>query len=190
MPFKALYNRRQTEATWLPLQWYVDDALNLSWVDDVQIKRTSALPKTHLRGMIIRHNTGNMPHALTFTYSIYIAAGLTPEFERFVIIKELMHLYFGPDAGTYATDNQVALENHMQEMFAASADISSPQVVAEKKALWMAISVLTPETDRQNFRDNGIPIGTVTGTLHVPPHTATALLSMQFDHEISNLLAT
>lgn len=140
--------------------------------------------------MIIRHNAGNMPHALTFNYSIYIAAGLTPEFERFVVIKELMHLYFGPDAGGCATDNQIALENHMQEMFAASADIRSPQVIAEKEALWMAISVLTPETDRQNFRDNSVPITDVTATLHVPQHTAKAMLSLQFEHEISNLLAT
>ena len=194
MPFKTLYTRRQKEAEWLPLQWYVDDAKELSWVDDcMQIKRTKALPRSHLRGMVIQHNPGLMPHALTCEYTVFVAHGLTREYERLVVIKELMHLYFGPNAGSiYATDSQIALENHMQEMFAASADIRSHQVEAEKRALWMAISVLTPEVDRMEFQakveTSKLSVEAVAAKLRVPVHTTKALLSRHYDQEISNLL--
>lgn len=199
MPFKTLYNRRQAEAVWLPLEWYLKDANELSWAyDSIQIKRTTALPKSHLRGMIIQHSQGYMPLAEPCRYTIFIAAGLTPEMERFVAIKELMHIYFGPNGGgrIYATDSQVTFENHMQEMFANSADIRSPQVKAEKRALWMAIAVLTPETERQKFRkkvhdeNDDLTVADVAAELHAPLHTTKALLSLQYKAEISNLFAT
>lgn len=194
MPFKTLYNRRQDEATWLPLSWYVNDALELQWVDqDLQIKRTSALPKTHLRGMIVQHKPNFMPHMMTCKYTICIAEGLSPEMERLVAIKELMHLYFGPDGGkSYATDNAIVLENHIEEMFVTSADITSPQVEAEKLALWMAISVLTTATARNDFRARAlaqdITPEEIAGELHAPLHTTKALLSRQYDQEVSNLM--
>lgn len=193
MPFKTLYKRRQAEAEWLPLAWYVADAKELSWVNHkIQIKRTVALPKTHLRGMIIQHNPGFMPHALEFTHTIFIASGLSPEMERIVLIKELMHLYFGPNGGIGATDSQVVLENHMQEMFAASADIRSHQYRAETQAIWMAIGVLTPEHVRMRYQAQVMSgentIEAVAATLHVPLHTAKALLSHQYDQEISRIL--
>lgn len=193
MPFKTLYKRRQAEAAWLPLAWYVTDAKELSWVDDkIQIKRTKALPKTHLRGMIIQHNPGFMPHALTAAYTIFIADGLSREMERIVLIKELMHLYFGPNGGVGATDSQFVLENHMQEMFAASADIRSHQYRAETQAIWMAIGVLTPESERMKYQaqvqTGEMTIDQVASNLHVPLHTTKALLSHQYDQEISRIL--
>jgi hypothetical protein len=194
LPFKTLYNRRQTEGVHLPLNWYVEDAKELSWVENsIQIKRTAALPKSYLRGFIVRHNPGFMPHAMSSNYTIFIADGLSREFERFVIIKELMHLYFGPNGGgIYATDNAVVFENHMQEMFAASADIRSHQVEGEKRGLWMAISVLTPENERQAFLQrmaaDEMSVEDVAAILKVPIHTTKALLSSQYDQEISNIL--
>jgi hypothetical protein len=194
VPFKTLYKRRQAEAVRLPLAWYVNDAHELSWVNgNIQIKRTAALPKTHLRGMIIQHKPGFMPHALECKYTIFIAAGLSREMERMVLIKELMHLYFGPDGGgIYATDSQVVFENHMQEMFASSADIRSHQYKAETMALWMAISVLTPESDRLTFQasvaSGEMTVDQVAAALRVPPHSANALLSHRYDQEISSIL--
>ena len=173
------------------MEWYVEDAKELSWVEEsIQIKRTHALPRSHLRGMIIGHMPGFMPHSMTSNYTIFIAHGLTRQFERFVVIKELMHLYFGPDGGgIYATDSQVALENHIQEMFNAAADIHSKQVKAEKLALWMAIAVLTPENQRLQYLGDAAAIESVAEELRIPLHTAKALLSSHYDQEISNILA-
>lgn len=194
MPFKTLYKRRQAEPKVVPLSWYVEDAKELHWVDNcIQIKRTTKLPKAHLRGMIIRHDGGFMPNAKDCRYSIFVAAELSREMERLVVIKELMHLYFGPDGGGCATDSQVVFDNHIQEMFASSADIKSREYKAEKQALWMAISVITPEEHRLSCREavtNGTAtIEQIAADLRIPIHTTSALLSPQFDHEISNLLS-
>ena len=115
--------------------------------------------------------------------------------ERLVAIKELMHLYFGPDGGgIYATDNAVVFENHINEMFGASADVSSRQYEAEKLALWMAISLLTSETARTAFQaqllQGSITVEAVAARLHAPVHTTKALLSRQYDSEISNIMTT
>ena len=115
--------------------------------------------------------------------------------ERLVAIKELMHLYFGPDGGgIYATDNAVVFENHINEMFGASADVSSHQFEAEKLALWMAISLLTSESARTKFQqelhDQATTIEAIAGKLHAPIHTTKALLSRQYDSEISNIMTT
>lgn len=196
MPFKTLYNRRQAEAEWLPLNWYVQDAHELQWVNgDIQIKRTTALPRTHLRGMIVQHKPHMMPHMLSCRYTIFLAAGLSQEMERLVAIKELMHLYFGPDGGgSYATDNAVVFENHINEMFGVSADVSSHQFAAEKLAWWMAISLLTSESARTNFQmqllNNETTVDDVAAKLHAPIHTTKALLSRQYDSEISNIMTT
>lgn len=194
MPFKTLYNKRQGEPEWLPLSWYVDDALDLQWVaQDLQITRTNALPKAHLRGMIIEHRPNFMPHMLTCRYTIFIAAGLSKEWERFVALKEIMHLYFGPNGGgIYRTDNSVVLENHINEMFEQSAAISSHQVEAEELARWMAISVLTPATVRKDFQKSlaagELSIGDIANKLHIPTNIAKNLISNQYDMEISNIM--
>ncbi len=192
LPFQTLYHRRQSLPTPLPLQCYVDDAKELSWVADIQIKRSTALDKSHLRGLILKHNPGMMPHAMTCNHTIILANGMTREEERFVAIKELMHCYFGPDGGgVFATNTEINFENHMNEFFGDSAAIESHQVKAEKEALWMAMSVLAPEQLRREYRQqvlDGKPIAEVATDLRIPIRTAAAFLSPQYEREISSIL--
>ncbi|MCH2486290.1 MAG: ImmA/IrrE family metallo-endopeptidase [Erythrobacter sp.] len=168
----------------------------LQWVgQDLQIQRSHALPKKHLRGMIVEHKPAFMPHMLTCRYTIFIAAGLSKEWERFVALKELMHLYFGPNGGgIYRTDNAVVLENHINEMFEQSADISSHQVEAEKLARWMAIALLTPATARKAYQEalkaEETDMEKIAAELHIPVNIAQSLISRQYDMEISNIMTT
>lgn len=149
MPFKTLYHRRQSANEVEPLSWYLTDAEELSWVTRIYLKRSPALAKTHLRGLLILHRPGFQQHEVRANYTIVIASGLTPEEERFVAIKELMHIYFGPDGGgAYATSSEVELESLIDEMFVGST-IKSKQGEADVQALWMAMSVLTREKDRR-----------------------------------------
>ena len=136
-----------------------------------------------------------MPHMLTCRYTIFIAAGLSKEWERFVALKELMHLYFGPNGGgIYRTDNAVVLENHINEMFEQSADISSHQVEAEKLARWMAIALLTPATARKAYQEalkaEETDMEKIAAELHIPVNIAQSLISRQYDMEISNIMTT
>lgn len=193
MPFQTLYHRRQAINTVQPLSWYVTDAEELSWIDKIQIQRSLALSKTKLRGLVVRHNLGFMPNCLVANQTIILADGLTPEEERFVAIKELMHCYFGPNGGgVFATNTEINFKNHMNEFFGNSAAIESHQVKAEKQALWMAMSVLCTEQQRRDHRyavhKAGKPISDVASELRVPTRTAAAFISDQYEREISKIL--
>lgn len=193
MPYKTLYSRRQGEADHLPIEWYLNDAKELSWVDDIYIKRSRALPKSHLRGLIVAHSSGYIPHSLSSNYTIILAHGLEPEMERMVAIKEIMHCYFGPDfGGKYATNSQIALDNHLKAFFGRSFATHSHAEEAEAKALWMALGVICPEHRRQQFKaevaENPKAADTICDTLQIPRHHVAALLNHQFETEIAEIL--
>ncbi len=113
--------------------------------------------------------------------------------ERMVTIKEIMHCYFGPDfGGKYATDSQIALDNHLKRFFGRSYAIHSHADEAEAKALWMALGVLCPEHRRQELKEevmsNKRTIHDVAALLRIPQHHAAALMNHQFETEISEIL--
>jgi hypothetical protein len=192
LPYKTLYKRRQGEAEFLTREWYVKDALELSWVSGITLKVSERLDKARVRGMIISHGP-NFIHDLEADHTVIIADGLSPEMERIVVIKELMHCYFGPNGGSWATDTSMSLDNHMRKFFGNSATVISAADEAEKKALWMAIGVLCPENVRLGYQravlhDKSMSFEDVAGKLMIPVHTAKALLSKNFEDEITHIL--
>lgn len=192
MPYKTLYKRRQAEAEFLPRKWYIDDALELSWVSGITIQASTRLDPKRVRGMVISHGP-NFLHDLEANYAVIVAADIAPEMERFIVIKEIMHCYFGPDGGSWATDTAMSLDNHMRKFFGNSATVISAADEAEKKALWMAIGVLCPEHVRLDFQravmhDRTMTFEDVAIKLKIPVHTAKALLSKQFEDEITHIL--
>jgi hypothetical protein len=193
LPYRKLYSRRQSAPFFLPRAWYISDAEDLSWVskDGIYIKVTERLLKDRIRGLIISHGP-NFVHDLQAKYTIIVAEGLAPEMERFVVIKELMHCYLGPDGGVWATDSAISLESHMRAFFGNSFTIRSLAADAEVKALWMALGVLTPETNRLQLREAVLAKAKsyedVASELMVPLHTAKALLSERFEDEIAHIL--
>lgn len=194
LPFRRLYHNRQSGNEVEPLSWYLTDAEELSWVSRINIKRSLALSKTHLRGLVILHKPGFMPHEMTANYTIVIAHGLSPEEERFVAIKELMHIYFGPDGGgTYATTSEIELENLINEMFVGSVTTRSNQYQAEGKALWMAMAVLCRENTRRELaakadgRDEYYK--EVAERLRITENRARILLSDRYEAQVGILLS-
>lgn len=195
MPYKSLYSRRQAEAAYLPRSWYVADAQQLQWVRNIVIKVSSELDKNAVRGMIIRKTAemhGGIPR---FDYHIYVAENMTPEMERFVVIKELMHCYFGPTPENikYATDNAIILETHARQIFGDSAiSPNSPHVKAERMGLWMAVGVLCPEHVRTTFTEQlaakTTDLQQIAADLKIPPRQAYNLTSKQYEDEIANIL--
>lgn len=152
---------------------------------------SSRLDKARVRGLVISHSPGFI-NGFEANYSIILADGLSPEMERFITIKELMHCYFGPSGGSSATDTAMTLDNHFRKFFGNSATIESAAAEAEVKALWMAIGVICPERDRLEFQraveQRTMTFEDVAKTLMIPVHTAKAMLSKQFEDEISHIL--
>lgn len=192
--YSNFYKARQHEnSKCLPREWYLDAARSLPWVRQITIKKSTVLDRARVRGLIFasdRHTTGGID---SLNYTILIADGMAPDYERFVTIKELMHCYFSPAEGNvrYLTDTQFLLENHMNAFF-GNATTPSPQNEAEKMALWMAIGVLCTEHDRQTIisgiKAQTTNIQTESAALQVPETQVKALVSKVFDEEIKKLI--
>jgi hypothetical protein len=193
LPYKKLYrNRQDANQDFQPRSWYVNDALAVSWVADIQLKATSAMPVEGLRGFIVRHQPDK--NALSHNYTVVVAEGLDvdcPYMERFVVIKELMHCYFDCDDRS-ATDSQIALDTHMRQFFGQSATSQSLHVQAEYTALWMAMGVLCPEHRRLEYRrqfdDKHIDLQHISDALKAPLHIVRRLLTDQFEDELRLIL--
>ncbi|MBK6298320.1 MAG: hypothetical protein IPF48_10315 [Sphingomonadales bacterium] len=171
----------------------MDDAKELSWVADIQIKRSTALDKSHLRGLILKHNPGMMPHAMTCNHTIILANGMTAARKSALSLsKSLCIAILAPMAVEFRHKHEINFENHMNEFFVDPAAIESRiRSKPKKKPLWMAMSALAPEQLRREYRQqvlDGKPIAEVATDLRIPIRTAAAFLSPQYEREISSIL--
>ena len=196
MSYRSLYDARQAEAAeYLPRSWYVDHATGLQWVRNISIKVDQELDKNAVRGLIVRRTAemhGGIPR---FDYQIIVASDQSPEMERFVVIKELMHCYFGPTPENlqYATGNAVVLETHARQIFGDSAmSANSPHVKAEKMAVWMAVGALCPEHIRQGYVQARLAgektIQQIAASQKIPDKQAFNLTSDQYLDELAAIL--
>jgi hypothetical protein len=192
LPYRNLYHQRQqADFDSLPRQWYVDNALGLSWVNSVSLQATSAMPISGLRGFIVRRPCSN-DHGLTSDFSVVVADGQDQYYERFVVIKELMHCYFQFSNG-HATNDAFILDTHIRQFFGQSAESQSLHVRAEYTALWMAYGVLCPEQRRAQFKadfENGsASLDEIVDKIKAPKHIVSRLLTDQFEDEIRAILS-
>ncbi len=79
---------------------------------------------------------------------IATARGLNDCWERFVFVKELMHLFEDPDK---ATDTGTKFDTLLNEFAQPSRDPSGP-MQSEIECFWMAGSVLCPQNTRLDYR--------------------------------------
>lgn len=76
---------------------------------------------------------------------VVVARGLNRCWERFVYVKELMHIF---DDVEEATDSGEKFELMLEELAMPSSKDFSPQTEAEIKCFWRALGVLCPERTR------------------------------------------
>ena len=191
MPYQSLYRRRQeANGDFRIRQWYVDAALELPWVREIDIYASDELPVSDLRGFIVRHGL-EAQNCIDHRYTIVLAEGMDPFMERFVTIKELMHCYFEAGDGT-ATYNEIVLDAHLRQFFGQSASSQSAHVQAEYTAFWMAMGVLCPERQRADYRRkceaDELTIAEVSQMLQAPDHIIRRFLSDQYEDEIRDII--
>ena len=81
--------------------------------------------------------------------AIVTARGLNDCWERFVFVKELMHLFEDPEK---ATDSGAKFDTLLNEFAQPSRDPSAP-MQSEIECFWMAVSVLCPQKSRAEYRE-------------------------------------
>lgn len=192
MPYIELYKRTQEQDLPISLDWLINDALELTWVEGIDCKRTDSLDSTVFRGCVIE-NPGHLFPNLTGNFIIITSTALNRCWERFVFMKELMHIY----------ENSVATKTNSESKFDTQlyelADLStsqdrSPQMQSEIKAVWMALGITCPEADRIELRgkleenDPDFTEKHVAEILKIPEYYIRLLMSPRYENEIQDIL--
>jgi len=194
MSFRQVYRERQlVEDLILPLSWYVDDAKLLHKVDDITLIASRDLDPNHVLAYIVQHPPSFIGHPdLGMEHTIVVCEDLPRDFEKFLCLKELMHCYFTANSGTL-TDSAQVLRRHMVELFGELATSQSMQLRAEKQAVWMALSLICPESARRRFQEKvylekSTSVENVASKLGIPPPMAERLLQDEYSREIQEIL--
>jgi Zn-dependent peptidase ImmA (M78 family) len=110
----------------------------------------SALNTEHIRGYFVWPDSGQDNQFTKFSEGlpfIVIGRGMNRCWTRFVIVKELMHLF---DESLEKVGNGDEFSSLLNE-FTVSEVEPSPAMRSETKGFWMALALLCPEELRQDF---------------------------------------
>ena len=151
------------------------------------IRRSHKLDKQRLRGLIFSSDRQSHGGIDTLNYTIIVAADLPVDYERFVVIKELMHCYFPPtdDHVRHFVGSAIALEAHLDALFRSSTK-QTMSTQNDRVALWMALGALCTEKERVSYIEQDR--SEVAGSLRVPLKQVNNLLSSNYLTEIKKLI--
>jgi hypothetical protein len=120
---------------------------------------------------------------------IVTARGLNYCWERFVYVKELMHIF---GVNSQATDTGDKFESLLNE-FAASTNSISPQMQSEYDSFWMALGVLCPESIRKEYQKmkiaQEIDDYTIACNLRIPQQYVPRLFDSRYLPSITRLIS-
>ncbi len=148
MSFRDLYEFAQDQEIHVNRNIIKAKAIEISGVDDVKVVR-SGLDVTICRGYWL--TPSNTDHHLVKQLGCYVvvaARGLNRCWDRFVTVKEMMHLF---DEENQKTGSPEQFDDLLSE-FSSPMIQNSDQMVSEIASFWRAIAVLCPEKFRQEFR--------------------------------------
>jgi hypothetical protein len=146
--FRELHEFCQTLTPKVPRNSIIDTAKKLTGVEKLRVMKTS-LDTSVTRGYFL--SAKNVDHPWVKMHGcdvIVLARGLNPCWERFVNVKEAMHLFDEEFENTSSSENFEQLLNNLL----APAVERSPQVTSDIMAIWMALACLCPEKSRQEFQ--------------------------------------
>jgi Zn-dependent peptidase ImmA (M78 family) len=121
---------------------------------------------------------------------IITARGLSPLWDRFIFIKELMHIFDDP---AEATDNGDAFERLLSELTNQTSDARwSPQMEAELDCFWMAAAVICPRQTRlelkARYEADPSTLNVIAEEIGMPAHSVAHLLSPYFDVAMQKII--
>lgn len=146
--FRTLYEYCQTLEPKIKRKQILDKVLEITGVETVKPVVTT-LDTTKVRGFFISVN--NKEHPLVRQLGcnvIVIARGLNKCWDRFVFVKELMHLF---DSEEEMTASDLLFEQLLTEFEISQPGEFSRQTVSDVRAFWMALACFCPENNRLEF---------------------------------------
>ena len=147
MSFKELYDFAQTQDLRVNRNTIKAKAIEITGVDDVKFVR-SGLDTSICRGFWLTPT--NKDHHLVKQLGCHIAVSARDQnrcWDRFVTVKEMMHLFDSENEQT----GTAALFDDLLSEFSSPMIETSDQMVSEIASFWRALAVLCPEKNRLEF---------------------------------------
>lgn len=155
MSYAELYRLCQSRTPPISRNFVRDKTIELTGIDGLSVMK-SGLDTAITRGFYLSaRNTDNRFVQQHGKHVIVLARGMTKEWERFVCIKEVMHVFDDP---LEATDTGGQFEQLLSEFMGAGEMERSLQMTAEIKCFWRALGTYCPEVHRNELaqeRDAG-----------------------------------
>jgi len=149
--YKELYEYCQTLEPKISRNDILNKAIELTGVGTIKCTKT-ALDITKMRGFFL--SVGNTQHSLVRVFGtnlIVLARGMNECWDRFITVKEVMHLF---DRHNETTGTAEAFDRLLSDFeLLKPAQGPSPQYSSELRSIWMALGCLCPEKLRLEFVD-------------------------------------
>lgn len=189
MPYKELYDFCQTLSPKISRRDIRKKSLELMSVPRIRHVRTT-IDTNISRGYFLRpQNSSHQIVSAIGNYAIVTARDLNYCWERFVYVKELMHIF---SAQAQATDTGEKFEALLNEFTGPSTTIS-PQMEAEFDAFWMALGVLCPERKRLEYKkakeDMQIDDYSIALDLRIPQQYVPRLFDARYQPAIRRIIS-
>lgn len=149
MSYKNLYDFCQALPIHINRNTVRDKALELTGIQRVRTFKADLDTKVTRGQYLSPRNTNHQFVIQAGGHVIVVARTLNRCWERFVYVKELMHLF---DDLNQATDTGEAFEKLLRDFSGLSATDWSDQMRAEVNCFWRALAILCPEKFRLEFQ--------------------------------------
>jgi hypothetical protein len=147
--FRELYDFCQTLEPKVKRNVIVAKVQELTGIGEITVIK-QALDVAKIRGFFISASNSDAQFVRQTGKNVIVLARDQNEcWDRFVTIKELMHLFDTPEQTT-STGDQLA---HLLTEFEVAKPQPSSQYVSEVKSVWMALACLCPEPHRVSFAE-------------------------------------
>jgi hypothetical protein len=189
MSYPDLYGFCQSLTPHVPRKVIYEKVLALTGANRIRHFRTG-LDTTVCRGFYLSARNTDSPFVAQAGGRVVVTArGLNRCWERFVYIKELMHLFDDADS---ATDTGDAFDELLGEFTGPGTTVSSRQMGAEVSCFWRALAALCPEDTRKSFKsalqNSQIDYYSVALRLRLPEQYVTRLFDPNYEKIIAPLL--
>lgn len=188
MTYAALHTFCQQHTPPLKRGDIYDKVLNLTGKNKVRHMRTS-MDVAVCRGFYL--SAKNQDHQFVRqagTAVIVTARGLNRCWERFVFVKELMHLLDDADS---AVDNGEVFDSLLGEIQGPPPPELSGALLSEMKCFWRALGVLCPEKNRLEFEqdraNSKIDDYSIALQIRIPQQYVPRLFEPRFPEIVKNL---
>jgi hypothetical protein len=189
--FKDLYDYCQTLQVRIRRADIQKKALEITGNDKV-ITILADLDTSVCRGMFFSKNSINHPMKnIQSKNVIVLSRHLNRCWERFVFVKELMHLF---DTAPEATDSGDRLERLLTDLGPHHGRSAwSDQMLSEIDSFWMALACLCPEKNRLEFEEQRIEQRIddygIALQLRIPQQYVPQLFTKNYTDNLSKLLS-